>query len=119
MSGNPARASLAASAAAPDRLASFKQYRDDDGKFYFKLFDADGKLLLQSIGHGSARAVGQLIARLKSGVAGELRQVRGSGLHLGEELLGAMADSVEIEQLLAALATFAEAAIQARSRQSS
>ncbi len=31
-------------------LPSFKQYREKDGKFYFKLVDAQGKLLLQSLG---------------------------------------------------------------------
>ena len=29
-------------------LPTFKQYREADGKFYFKLLGADGKLLLQS-----------------------------------------------------------------------
>ena len=31
------------------RLPAFKQYREQDGKFYFKLVDADGRLLLQSL----------------------------------------------------------------------
>src|SRR5690606_24157364 len=32
---------------------TFKQYRDTDQRFYFKLLDADGRLLLQSTGFDS------------------------------------------------------------------
>ncbi|MCF8211201.1 MAG: tryptophan--tRNA ligase, partial [Rhodoferax sp.] len=45
--------------------ASFKQYREKDGKFYFKLVDSAGKLLLQSRGFDSAKAAGQSIADLQ------------------------------------------------------
>ena len=45
--------------------ASFKQYREKDGKFYFKLLDAQGQLLLQSNGFDSPRDAGQAIALLK------------------------------------------------------
>jgi len=92
------------------RLASFKQYRDSDGKFYFKLLDAEGRQLVQSLGHTSARDVGVLIARLKHGVAEELRHEASSGLHLGSELLGALMDDVELSDVIEALASFAEAA---------
>lgn len=47
-------------------LPLFKQYRENDGLFYFKLFDGDGRLLLQSPGYASPKEAGQLIARLKS-----------------------------------------------------
>ncbi|MDC8638325.1 tryptophan--tRNA ligase [Xanthomonas hortorum] len=43
----------------------FKQYRERDGQFYFKLNDSAGALLLQSDGFASPRDAGQLIARLK------------------------------------------------------
>lgn len=46
-------------------LPVFKQYRESDGQFYFKLNDAAGTLLLQSDGFASPREAGQLIARLK------------------------------------------------------
>ena len=92
------------------RQASFKQYRDTDGKFYFKLLDADGRQLLQSAGHTSARDVGVLIARLKHGVEGELRHEVALGLHLGSEFLGELAENVGMEDVIEALATFAEAA---------
>lgn len=46
-------------------LPSFKQYREKDGKFYFKLVDAQGKLLLQSLGLDSPRDAGHAIAQLQ------------------------------------------------------
>ncbi|WP_115554833.1 tryptophan--tRNA ligase [Xanthomonas arboricola] len=46
-------------------LPLFKQYRENDGQFYFKLTDSAGALLLQSDGFASPRDAGQLIARLK------------------------------------------------------
>ena len=44
----------------------FKQYRESDGQFYFKLLDAQGQLLLQSLGFTTPREAGQAIARLKT-----------------------------------------------------
>ncbi|MCG2592164.1 tryptophan--tRNA ligase [Ramlibacter sp. XY19] len=46
-------------------LPSFKQYREADGRFYFKFVDAQGKLLLQSAGFDSPKEAGQCIAHLK------------------------------------------------------
>jgi tryptophanyl-tRNA synthetase len=46
-------------------MASFKQYREKDGKFYFKLVDAQGNLLLQSLGFESPKVAGQSIAQLQ------------------------------------------------------
>ena len=46
-------------------LPSFKQYRETDGKFHFKLVDAKGKLLLLSQAFDSAREAGQTIAGLR------------------------------------------------------
>jgi tryptophanyl-tRNA synthetase len=51
-------------------LPSFKQYREKDGQFYFKLVDAQGQLLLQSKGFASPKEAGQTIGRLqKEGMA--------------------------------------------------
>jgi len=44
----------------------FKQYRDADGKFYFKLADGD-RVLLQSTAFDAPRDAGQAIARLRRG----------------------------------------------------
>jgi tryptophanyl-tRNA synthetase len=51
-------------------LPVFKQYREADGRFYFKLNAADGSPLLQSQGFAGGRDAGQWVARLKrEGVA--------------------------------------------------
>ncbi|MEO7056475.1 MAG: tryptophan--tRNA ligase, partial [Caldimonas sp.] len=62
----------------------FRQYRDADGKFYFKLIGTKGRVLLQSNGFADAKDAGRAIARLRSeGVAAldslatELQQVAG------------------------------------------
>ena len=54
-------ASKQARAASP----SFKQYREQDGKFYFKLVDPQGHVLLQSLGFGSPKDAGMAIAQLQ------------------------------------------------------
>jgi tryptophanyl-tRNA synthetase len=46
-------------------LPVFKQYREADGKFYFKLLSASGELLLQSEAFEQGRDAGQWVARLK------------------------------------------------------
>ena len=52
--------------AAKVALPSFKQYREADGKFYFKLLAADGRLLLQSTGFAAPKQAGQAIAQLQT-----------------------------------------------------
>ena len=52
--------------AAKAAVASFKQYRENDGKFYFKLVDAKGQLLLQSTGFDNPKSAAQLMAQLKA-----------------------------------------------------
>lgn len=47
-------------------LAVFKQYREPDGRFYFKLVDGE-RVLLQSHGFDAPRDAGQTIARLRRG----------------------------------------------------
>ncbi len=44
--------------------AGFKQYRESDGQFYFKLVGSDGRLLLQSLGFAAPRDAAQAIASL-------------------------------------------------------
>ena len=44
----------------------FKQYREADGKFYFKLVDTDGRLLLQSLGFESPKDAGKTIGQLQT-----------------------------------------------------
>jgi tryptophanyl-tRNA synthetase len=60
----------AASTKPKETLPTFKQYREADGRFYFKLVAADGRLLLQSAAFESGREAGLWVARLKNeGVA--------------------------------------------------
>jgi tryptophanyl-tRNA synthetase len=47
----------------------FKQYRETDGLFYFKLVDGAGRPLLQSRGFASPREAGQVVAAIKNGEA--------------------------------------------------
>ena len=70
-----------ASEAAPEQadkpvLASFKQYREKDGLFYFKLVSPQGEVLLQSTGFAAPRDAGQLIARLQKEGGQALAEVR-------------------------------------------
>ena len=47
-------------------LPVFKQFRESDGQFYFKLQGADGRLLLQSGAFASPKVAGQTIAALQT-----------------------------------------------------
>jgi tryptophanyl-tRNA synthetase len=49
----------------PSSMPTFKQYRDTDGLFYFKLSSADNQLLLQSTGFAQGKDAGQWIKRLQ------------------------------------------------------
>jgi tryptophanyl-tRNA synthetase len=72
---NLASQAKAAGKKAKTALPSFKQYRESDGKFYFKLVDADGKLLAQSRAFDSPQDAGRAIARLKAADESELTQL--------------------------------------------
>ena len=72
-----AQVAVAQDKAARPALPGFKQYREADGKFYFKLVDPGGVLLLQSPAFDSPREPGQLIAGLKAGEAAAVAQVSG------------------------------------------
>jgi len=56
--------------------ASLKQYREADGRFYFKLVDAKGAVLLQSRGLDSPQVAGQSIALLKARGAAALADLQ-------------------------------------------
>ncbi|EHL24348.1 tryptophanyl-tRNA synthetase [Acidovorax sp. NO-1] len=88
----PAKAAKAA-------LPSFKQYREADGKFYFKLVDADGRLLLQSTGFEAPKEAGQAIARL---------QREGLRALAGQLALAAGVAEADVAAALAALAAAAD-----------
>ena len=89
-------------------LPQFKQYREADGRFHFKLVAADGRELLHGLAHASPREAGESIARLKRDGAAGLRAVAGEGLHLGGEPIGKLASDAALEQVVEALLAFAE-----------
>lgn len=75
----PAATAVKAKAALP----MFKQYRESDGRFFFKLLDSDGRLLLQSEGFAQGKEAGQWVARLKRDRVAALADVpaaRGEGV---------------------------------------
>ncbi len=57
----PARSAKVAKSTSP----SVKQYRETDGRFYFKLVDGSGQTLLQSQGFDSPRQVAEVVSRLR------------------------------------------------------
>ena len=89
-------------------IPTFKQYRESDGQFHFKLLDGDGKLLVQSRGFASARDAGQLIAKLKAEAGKGLQHSLDLGLRLGEELLGHLGEDVELAEVVESLGRFVE-----------
>ncbi|HSV51674.1 MAG TPA: tryptophan--tRNA ligase [Burkholderiaceae bacterium] len=93
----PAKVEKAAKAALP----VFKQYREADGKFYFKLLDAQGRLLLQSTGFDAPKEAGQVIASLNQQGAAALASLTAR--------LQALPD-VRAEEVAAALQQLADAA---------
>ena len=74
----------------------FKQYREGDGRFYFKLVGGDGRVLLQSRAFATGKEAGQSVAALRSdGVAA----IPHAGADLGDGVT-----EQEVAQALAALA---------------
>ena len=57
-------AAIAATPAGATALPQIKSYRENDGKFYFKLATADGAVLLQSRAFDSPKDAGRLVAAL-------------------------------------------------------
>ena len=83
--------------AAKTALPSFKQYREADGRHYFKLVDPAGRLLAQSTGFASPQEAGRAVAQLKLGGLAGMEE----SLHL--------ADGVSRSAVAAALAALTEA----------
>ncbi len=64
----------AGKSAAKTALPAFKQYRDSDNRFYFKLLDGEGRLLLQSAGFDLPKDAGRAIGVLKQARTGDALQ---------------------------------------------
>ena len=85
-----------ATTAKKKETALFKQYREADGKFYFKLTDAAGRLLFVSAAFESGRDAGKTIGEMKSGWNAKFLAL----LNLSE--------GVKEEDIIAALESFKE-----------
>ena len=64
-------------------VPSFKQYREKNGQFYFKLVDPQGTVLLQSLGFNSPKDAGLAIAQLQQVDAKTMTDL-GTQIGLGE-----------------------------------
>jgi tryptophanyl-tRNA synthetase len=100
---NLAKAQTAKAKVAKTALPQFKQYREADGQFYFKLVAADGQLLLQSQGFTAPKEAGQSIAQLQREGAPALEALK--------HRLQAV-DGISDNQVLQALEQLREAAEQ-------
>jgi tryptophanyl-tRNA synthetase len=88
-------------------LPTFKQYREKDGRFHFKLIAADGRELLVSEGFASPKDAGELIARLKRGDSRLV--VDGTDVVRADDAaLGSLAAGASLIDVDAAIAAFAE-----------
>ncbi|WP_374566299.1 tryptophan--tRNA ligase [Ideonella sp.] len=97
----PLKAAVAEAPKAKAALPVFKQYREADGRFYFKLSAHDGRVLLQSEGFAGGRDAGEWVKKLKTEGAAALAGApvaRGDGV----------ADSEVAEALAALVAAAAE-----------
>ena len=91
------------------RLPQFKQYREADGRFHFKLVDGEGRLLLQGDGHASPRDCGQVIARLKREGAAALQEMEARTVGLLGERIGTLGEDLAgVEEIASALAQLVE-----------
>lgn len=93
-----------------ERLAVFKQYREGDGRFYFKLSAHDGRVLLQSEGFEGGREAGQWVKRVRSEGLPAAQQ---APVALGEGVDWATVDKA-LQRLMAHDAQQAEAAPRAQ-----
>ncbi|TAA26597.1 tryptophan--tRNA ligase [Pseudoxanthomonas winnipegensis] len=85
-------ATVQAQAVMKAALPVFKQYREADGKFYFKLSDAHGQVLVQSRGFDAPRDAGQLVAAMKGATSiAALPSADVALLVPGDEVLAALA----------------------------
>ena len=111
--GLRALANTGASTGAPTKTAraavpAFKQYREKDGQFYFKLVDSQSRTLLQSLGFASPKEAGLAIGQLQQNDAQALAELS-QQVTLGE--------GVTTEEVTAALHSLkAELAEKAKSK---
>ena len=107
----PAIAAGASTQDAAVRLPQFKQYREADGRFHFKLVDGEGRLLLQGDGHASPRDCGQVVARLKREGRDALHEMEARAVGLLGERIGTLGEGLAgVDGIREALRQLAEVA---------
>jgi tryptophanyl-tRNA synthetase len=104
---NLAAHSQAQQASVKVALPAFKQYRETDGLFYFKLQSASGQALLQSAGFQAPKDAGQAIADLHA---------RGLAALSDQNVAIVLADDVEPGDVDAALSALREAKALAQAK---
>ena len=90
-----AQSAVNSTKAAKTASAAFKQYREADGQFYFKLLDAKGALLLQSTGFTNPKEAAQVMGQLKGGGA--------SALPACQLFIATMGDAAALDEALESL----------------
>ena len=83
LASNGSTGQAASSKTARAAVVSFKQYREKDGQFYFKLVGPQGRVLLQSLGFASPKDAGMAIGQLQQNEAKALADL-GQQVALGE-----------------------------------
>jgi len=83
LASNGSTGQAASAKTARAAVASFKQYREKDGQFYFKLVGPQGRVLLQSLGFASPKDAGMAIGQLQQNEAKALANL-GQQVALGE-----------------------------------
>ena len=93
------------------QLPLFKQYREKDGKFYFKLTTAAGRVLLQSVAFDSGRDAGMAIAALKKdALAADPAVIRITPTQGNAPKTAYLVEQTELAEVEAALKALIEAA---------
>ena len=92
------------------KLPQFKQYREADGRFHFKLVDAEGAVLLQGDGSDSPRQAGERIGRLRREGVDALHALERGAVGLMGERVGTLGEGVAgVDVVVSALRQLAEA----------
>ena len=80
-------------------LPTFKQYREPDGRFYFKLTGVGGQVLLQSRGFESPRDAGQAVKRLQTEGGAALAALADRLEPVADTVSPALADALQALQI--------------------
>ncbi len=80
-------------------LPTLKQYREKGGRFYFKLVDGQGRLLLQSVGFAHPREFSEIANKLQQGKAEAFEQDQDLFLPLNDEETRALQAALNILRL--------------------